>query len=143
MAKMVAGGMSTQKFSKIIKTLCDTSYSKSAVYEICRELDSQVEKFRVRPLEGMYPFLTSNAVYFKVRENHRIISKAFMASLIVNAEGRYDILEFQVFEKECVENWVVFLNGLKERGLKGLLMITSDSHEGIIKTVRETFPEDP
>lgn len=143
MAEMVVNGVSTRKVSKVMETLCGTSYSKSAVSEVCRELDAQVEEFRGRPLEGKYPFLTVDATYFKVRENHRIISKAFMTALAINAEGRYEILGFKVYEKESAENWTDFLNGLKERGLKGLLMITSDSHEGIIKAVRETFPAVP
>lgn len=101
MTDMVAGGVSTRKVSIVMETLCGISYSKSTVSEVCRELDAQAEEFRVRSLEGAYPFLTSDAVYFKVRENYKIILKAFMVSLAVNVEGRYEIFEFQVFEKEC------------------------------------------
>ena len=43
MAEMVVNGVSTRKVSKVMETLCGTSYSKSAVSEVCRELDAQVE----------------------------------------------------------------------------------------------------
>ena len=51
--------------------MCGTSFSKSAVSEICKSLDAYVDKFRNRPLTDSYPFFTVDTTYFKVRENHR------------------------------------------------------------------------
>ena len=48
MAEMAAGGVSTRKVSKVMETLCGTSYLKSAVFEVCSELDAQVEEFKGR-----------------------------------------------------------------------------------------------
>ena len=76
MSEMVVHGVSTRKVSQIVETLCGTSVSKSAVSEVCKDLSREVEDFRNRPLTGPYPFLTVDATYFKVRENHRVISKA-------------------------------------------------------------------
>lgn len=77
-------------------------------------MDAQAGEFRCSPLEGVYPFLTVDAACFKVKENHRIISKTFMTALAVKAEGCYEILGFKVYEKESSGNWTDFLNGLKE-----------------------------
>ena len=76
MSEMVVHGVSTRKVSQIVETLCGTSVSKSAVSEVCKDLSREVEDFRNRQLTGPYPFLTIDATYFKVRENHRVISKA-------------------------------------------------------------------
>ena len=38
MAEMVVNGESTRKVSKVMETLCGTSFSKSAVSEVCKEL---------------------------------------------------------------------------------------------------------
>ncbi len=70
-----------------METLCGTSYSKSAVSDVCKDLDEKVREFRERPLTGNYPFLTVDATYFKVRVNHRIISRAFMIAYGTNQEG--------------------------------------------------------
>ena len=72
MVEMVLNGVSTRKVSKVVETLCGTSYSKSTVSELCKELDQKVKEFRTRPITGEYPFLTIDATYFKARENHRI-----------------------------------------------------------------------
>ena len=143
MAEMVVNGVSTRKVSRVMETLCGTSFSKSAVSEVCKDLDKAVREFRTRPLEGDYPFLTVDATYFKVRENSRIISKAFMIVYGTNAEGHREILGFGVYANESRATWTDFLLGLKKRGLTGLLMITSDAHEGILSAVAKVFPTVP
>ncbi len=143
MAEMVVNGVSTRKVSKVMETLCGTACSKSAVSEVCKDLDKTVAEFRTRPLEGEYPFLTVDATYFKVRENGRILSKAFMIGYGTNAQGHREILGFSVYANESTATWTDFLTGLKKRGLTGVLMITSDAHEGILTAIGKVFPTVP
>ena len=143
MAEMVVNGVSTRKVSRVMETLCGTSFSKSAVSDVCKDLDTAVKEFQTRPLEGDYPFLTVDATYFKVRENSRIISKAFMIAYGTNAEGHRNILGFGVYANESSATWTDFLLSLKKRGLTGLLMITSDAHEGILNAIGKVFPTVP
>ena len=143
MAEMVVNGVSTRKVSRVMETLCGTSFSKSAVSDVCKDLDKTVKEFQTRPLEGDYPFLTVDATYFKVRENSRIISKAFMIAYGTNAEGHRNILGFGVYANESSATWTDFLLSLKKRGLTGLLMITSDAHEGILNAIGKVFPTVP
>lgn len=141
MAEMVVNGVSTRKVSTVMETLCGTSFSKSAVSDVCKDLDIEVKSFRNRPFSGNYPFVCVDATYFKVRENHRVISKALMLAIATNEKGIPEILGFEVYPKESVETWKDFMKTLRNRGLKGVLMITSDAHEGIIQAVAEVFPE--
>ena len=143
MAEMVVNGVATRKVGQIMETLCGTSYSKSAVSDVCKDLDEKVREFRERPLAGNYPFLTVDATYFKVRVNHRIISRAFMIAYGTNQEGHREILGFGVYDNESKPTWNAFLQSLKDRGLKGLLMITSDAHEGIQDAISKVFPNVP
>ena len=143
MAEMVVNGVSTRKVSRVMETLCGTSFSKSAVSDVCKDLETAVKEFQTRPLEGDYPFLTVDATYFKVRENSRIISKAFMIAYGTNAEGHREILGFGVYANESNATWTDFLLSLKKRGLTGLLMITSDAHEGILNAIGKVFPTVP
>ena len=143
MAEMVVNGVSTRKVSRVIESLCGTSVSKSSVSEINKNLDKEVESFRNRPLEGRYPFLTVDATYFKVRENNRVISKALMIAYGTNEQGHREILGFAAYRNESKDTWQDFLKSLKKRGLKGVIMITSDAHEGIIHAISEVFPTVP
>lgn len=143
MAEMVVSGVSTRKVSQVVETLCGTSYSKSTVSELCKELDVKVEAFRNRPLTGEYPFLTVDATYFKVRENKRIISKALMIAYGTDTLGHREVLGCSAYENESNETWHDFLKDLKNRGLKGVLMITSDAHDGIQYAISKEFPNVP
>ena len=143
MTEMVINGVSTRKVSQVVETLCGTAYSKSTVSELCQDLDKAVEMFRNRPLTDAYPFLTLDATYFKVRENHRIVSKALMLGYATNEQGIREIVGFGVYDNESKDTWNDFVANLKKRGLSGLLMITSDAHEGIQDAIRKNYPEVP
>lgn len=143
MTEMVVNGVSTRKVSKVVETLCGTSFSKSTVSELCRELDDEVNKFRNRPLTADYPFLYVDATYFKTRENHRTVSKALFIAMAINRRGHYEIIGFNTYDRESGDTWFLFLQSLKSRGLTGLQLVTSDAHDGIISGLSRVFPEVP
>ncbi|MGN0351798.1 MAG: IS256 family transposase [Roseburia sp.] len=143
MAEMVINGVSTRKVSKVVETLCGTAYSKSTVSEVCKDLDQVIDVFRNRPIEGVYPFLMVDATYFKVRENHRIVSKALFIAYATNKDARHEVIGFEVYDNESNDTWLRFFTLLKKRGLSGVRMITSDAHQGIVSAISKVFPEVP
>ena len=143
MAEMVVNGVSTRKVSTVVETLCGKSISKSSVSDLCKDLDEAVSEFKSRPLTDHYPFVTVDATYFKVRENYRIISKAFMIAYAVNSEGRREIIGFEAYPNESKETWTDFFKSLKIRGLKDVRMFISDAHDGIKHAISHVFPDTP
>lgn len=143
MTEMVINGVSTRKVTKVVETLCGTNFSKSTVSELCGELDENVNQFKSRPLENNYPFIYLDATYFKVRENHRIISKAFMIAMGINERGHTEIIGFDTYQNESNDTWIDFLKKLKSRGLSGVKMYIADSHEGISNAASRVFPDVP
>ena len=143
MAEMVINGVSTRKIARITETLCGKTVSKSAVSNICQRLSEQVEEFRSRPLTKSYPFLTVDATYFRVREHHRITSKALFIAYATSSEGHREIIGFKVYQTESAPNWEDFFIGLKKRGLYGVKIITSDAHGGILNAIVKEFPDVP
>ena len=143
MMEMVVNGVSTAKVGKVVETLCGTSFSKSTVSNICKELDKNVNEFLTSPITGEYPFVTVDATYFKVRENRKIISKALMVAYAVNQAGIREVIGFGVYPRESKETWKDFFLTLKNRGLSGVRMITADAHEGIQYAISEVFPDVP
>lgn len=143
MAEMVVAGVSTRKVSKVMETICDTSFSKSSVSKACERLDSEVEKFRKRKLEYSYPFVIVDATYFKVREDRKVVSKALMIAIGISERGHREVIGVSAYKNESKETWSMFFEELKYRGLKGVRTITSDAHEGIFYAMMEHFPEVP
>ena len=143
MAEMVVNGVSTRKVATVMETLCGTSFSKSTVSEACKNLDKAVKDFKYRPLEDRYEFMYVDATYFKVRGEHRIGSKAMMVALALTKTGKREIVGFETYDNESKETWKLFLESLKERGIKDPKLITSDAHDGILYAISKVFPNTP
>ena len=143
MAEMVVNGVSTRKVATVMETLCGKKFCKSTVSEACKSLDKAVKTFKYRPLEGKYKFMYVDATYFKVRGERRIGSKAMMVALAITEDCKREIVGFEIYDNESKETWRLFLESLKERGLKDIKMITSDAHEGILYAVSKVFPDTP
>lgn len=142
MAEMVVNGVSTRKVSNVIEIICGKEFSKSTVSEACKILDKEVQEFKNRPLDYEdYSYLMIDATYFKVREKHRIISKAMMIAIGITEEGRKEIIGIDVYDDESNETWISFLLSLKKRGLKSPMVITSDAHMAIRHAIAKVFPE--
>ena len=141
MMEMVVQGISTRKVQKVTEELCGTPFSKSTVSEICKELDRSVLQFKERLLPVKYPFIIADAIYFKVREDHRIHSKAFFYAIGINGNGHKEILGFDIYSAENPTNWKDFFSKLKSRGLQGVDLVISDAHQGLVQSIKECFPD--
>ena len=108
-----------------------TGIDRSRVSRICQELDEGVTEFRNRPLEADYPHLWLDALYLKVRQNHRIVNMAVVLAIGVRESGEREILAVDVGASEDEAFWKAFLRGLARRGLKGVKLVISDAHEGL------------
>ena len=132
-------GVSTRKVEAVVQTLGIASLSKSEVSRLCEVLDEQVEKFRQRRLDADYPYLWLDARYEHVREDGRVVSMAVVSAHAVRADGIREVLGVDVGLSEDVELWRTFLQGLVGRGLRGVKLVTSDSHRGLKQAIAEVF----
>jgi len=129
-------GVSTRKVDELVQALGLGGISKSEVSRLCAELDEHIEAFRNRPLEGRYPYLWLDAKYVKVREGGRVVSMALVLATAVNDKGEREVLGFDVGYSEDGAFWTSFLRQLIARGLRDVLLVTSDAHEGLKEAIR-------
>ena len=99
---------------------------------ICAELDVEVAAFRDRSLvEQPFRYVFLDATYCKARVDHRVVSQAVVVATGVAADGRREVLGFDVGDSEDGAFWTAFLRGLKTRGLHGVQLVISDAHAGL------------
>lgn len=140
MVECVINGVSTRKVTNIVEQLCGESVSKSFVSNALERIDPEIEQFQNRSLvDSNYRYIYTDAMYIKVREEHRIVSKAVYIALGVNDENKREIIGFQVSEEESYEAWRSFFQSMRRRGLKQPRMIISDAHAGLKKAITEIF----
>jgi putative transposase len=130
LAEMYVQGVSTRKVKAITEQLCGVSISSSAVSQAALQLDTELEKWRERSL-GEYPFLFLDAYYEQVREDGQVRNLAVLVAVGVTPAGKREILGISVSLSEHEVHWRVFLERLKQRGLGGVQLITSDDHAGL------------
>ena len=124
-------GVSTRSVDDLVRAMGMSGISKSQVSRLCAEIDERVKAFLDRPLEGDWPYLWIDATYVKVREAGRIVSRAVIVAVGVNASGRREILGMDVGPSEAETFWTEFLRKLARRGLRGVKLCVSDAHEGL------------
>jgi transposase-like protein len=125
-------GVSTRRVDDLVKALGIEGISKSEVSRLAAELDTLVAEFRERPLDaGPYRYLWIDAITQKVREGGRVVNVSAVIATAVNAEGRREIVGFDIVTTEDTAAWTAFLRSLVARGLDGVELVISDAHGGI------------
>lgn len=132
-------GVSTRKMEEVVGELGLNGLDKSKVSRMTKALNDEVEAFQNRPLDKRCAYVWLDALYPKVRQNHRIVSQAFVIALGVDETGHRTILGFQVGAAESEAFWVEFLRSLVKRGLTGVQLVISDAHEGLKKAVAKVL----
>ncbi len=133
-------GVSTRKVGLLVQQLGLEEMDKSKVSRITKRLQEEVEGFRQRELEGEYPYLFLDAIYPKMRINHRVVSAALVIAIGIREDGRRVILGFEVGASETEAFWSEFLRSLVARGLRGVQLVVSDAHEGLRQAMSKALP---
>jgi len=140
LAEMYVNGVSTRRVKKITEELCGIEVSSSQVSRATKLLDEEIAKWRNRPL-GICPYVVLDARYEKVRIGGGVVvSAAVFVAMGVREDGQRTILGVSAATSEAEVHWRSFLESLQARGLRGVILITSDSHSGLKAAINATFP---
>jgi transposase-like protein len=138
--EMYVQGVSTRKVAAITEELCGTSVSKSQVSALTSRLDAEVAAWRSRPLdEHAYPYLSVDARYEHSRIDGRVVSQGVLVVAGVRADGRREILAVETADTESEATYQELFRALKDRGLRGVELVTSDDHRGLRAAIRRHF----
>ncbi len=119
---------------ELVKALGMGGVFKCQVSGLCAGLDERGGTFLNRPIEGDWPYLWIDATYIKIKtcEAGRIVSVAAIVAVGVNTDGSARGARAEkVGASEAEPFWTEFLRSLNRRGLRGVKLVISDSHEGI------------
>lgn len=141
-AEMYVKGVSTRKVQSIFEELCDMDITADQVSSATKELDEELKAWRNRPI-GEVKVLLADATYHRARIDRKVISVATFIVSGILADGHRTILAVDSDISEAEVHWRKVLSRLKERGLYGLKLIVSDSHEGLKAARAATFPGVP
>lgn len=140
MLESYLNGVSTRNVMNVVKSLGMGNVSASYVSSLASGLDANVKLFLERTIESPMRFIYIDATYFRVREDGIYRNKSIYVCIGINSEGRREIVSSKVYDSETGVQWESFFDDLKERGLKGVELVISDGHKGIMEAVSRSFP---
>ena len=138
---LYACGMSQRDIAEQIKELYDVEISPELVTKISEKIMPEVTAWQNRPLENVYPFIFMDAIHYKVKEDHRYITKAAYVVLGITMDGRKDILGVWIGEHESSKFWLNVLNDLKTRGIKDVYLFCTDGLCGMLQAIEAVYPQ--
>ena len=138
---LYACGMSQRDISEQIKELYNVEISPELVSKISEKIMPEVTAWQNRPLESIYPFIFMDAIHYKVKEDHRYVTKAAYVVLGITMDGRKDILGMWIGEHESSKFWINVLNDLKSRGVLEVYLFCTDGLCGMMQAIQAVYPK--
>jgi len=132
-------GVSTRKIERLAQTLGIENISAGQVSAISQELDAQVDAFRTRKLAADYPVLWIDALYEKIRDNHRVQNLAVLVVMGITRAGTREVLAVEPMYQESKATYQALFRDLKARGLQHVWLCISDAHSGLQQAIQEEF----
>lgn len=141
-AEMYVQGVSTRRVAEVTRELCGLDVSSAQVSRAAASLDAELKAWRDRPI-GCIKYLILDARYEKVRHGGSVVSCAVLVAIGVREDGKRSVLGVSVQLSEAEVHWREFLGELQERGMHGVELVASDSHEGLKAALQARMPNVP
>src|SRR5262249_36397241 len=139
--EMYLAGVSVRRVEDITEVLWGTRVSPSTVSDLNKKIYGTIEAWRNRPIEGDHPYVYLDGIVLKRSSAGEVRNVSLLVAIGVNERGYREILGICEGAKEDKTGWSAFLKHLKERGLKGVRLITSDACIGLAESAAEFFLE--
>ncbi len=138
---MYAKGMTTRDIQEHVKDFYGVDISPTFVSNVTDKIIDLVAQWQARPLESLYPIVFFDAIYYKVRQDGRIVNKAAYTCLGIDLKGHKDVLGIWIGEKEGAHYWLSVLNELKNRGAEDILIACVDGLKGFPEAIAQVYPK--
>lgn len=138
---LYARGMSTRDIQSELEELYGIDVSSTMISKITDKVMGSAAQWQNRTLDEIYPIVYMDAVHFKVREEHKIVTKAAYICMALDMKGYKDILGIWIGEAEGAKFWLSVCNDLKNRGVKEILIACMDGLKGLPDAIKSVFPD--
>ncbi|KZY37253.1 transposase [Alcanivorax sp. HI0083] len=138
---LFALGNSYQDIRAHIVEMYDIELSNGTINAITDKLLPELQAWRERDLEAIYPIVWLDAIHYKIRENGRYVSKAIYTILALNIEGKKELLGLYLSDQEGAHHWLTVLTDLYNRGVKDILIACVDGLKGFPEAIESIYPK--
>lgn len=134
-------GLTTREIQSYIEDIYQMEVSPSLISMVTDAVIQEVEEWRKRPLNELYPIVYFDALILSIRDNGFVKKKAVYLALGVNKEGHKELLGMWINETEGAKFWLSVMNELHNRGLKDILIACADGLKGFDDALETVYPK--
>ncbi len=134
-------GTSTRDIEKTMQEMYGIEVDATRVSKITDKLLPIIREWQNRPLESVYAMVMLDAIHYKVREEGAVVKKAVYIAIGTDLEGKKDVLGLWVGATESSKYWLGVLNGLKNRGVQDILIVSVDGLNGFSEAIAVVYPK--
>jgi transposase-like protein len=138
---LFALGNSYQDIRSHIVDMYDISLSNGMINAVTDKLLPELQAWRERDLDAIYPIVWLDAIHYKIKENGRYVSKAIYTILGLNIEGKKELLGLYLSDQEGAHHWLSVLTDLNNRGVKDILIACVDGLKGFPEAIETIYPD--
>ena len=132
-------GVSTREVAEVTERLCGTAFGKRQVSALAGKLGGELAAWRERPLAAAYPYLVVGARYEHVRVDGRVVSQGVLLVAGGREDGRREVPAVEVADAEREATHQELFRSLGARGLRGVVLVSSDDHAGLRAAIGRHF----
>jgi putative transposase len=137
---LYAGGMTVRDIAAHLSDLYGVEVGRDTISRVTDAVLEDVEAWRSRPLDAVYPIVYFDALRVKVREDRSVRNLACYLALGVTCDGEREVLGIWWQETEGAKFWLAVLNDLRRRGVCDVLISCVDGLKGFPEAIEATFP---
>lgn len=138
---MYAKGMSTRDITDALQEMYGMEVSAQTITNITNKVMPLVEAWQSRPLEAIYPIIYLDALYFNLKKEHKVESRAVYIVLGITLAGHKDVLGHWISDgAEGASFWLGVVTDLKNRGVQDIFIAAVDGLTGFKEAIRSVFP---
>ncbi|MCB9025304.1 MAG: IS256 family transposase [Bdellovibrionaceae bacterium] len=134
-------GMSTRDVTDVIAGIYGSDVSATLVSQITNRIKDSIADWQSRPLSSVYAVVFFDAIFFKSREDGKVINKASYTCYGINTHGDVDILGIWISNTEGSRFWLSVLDDLRSRGVEDILIACVDGLKGFPEAIENIFPK--
>jgi len=138
---LFALGTSYQDIRSHIADLYGMRLSNGTLNAVTDKLLPELQAWRERDLDAIYPIVWLDAIHYKIREHGRYISKAVYTILGLNIDGKKELLGLYLSDQEGAHHWLSVLTDLHNRGVEDILIACVDGLKGFPEAIESIYPD--
>lgn len=134
-------GMTTRDIEAHLLEVYGVNASRELISNITDVVADEVELWRNRPVDEVYPIVYVDGIRIKVRDKGAVTVKVAHLVIGVDVEGRKHALGIWIAEAEGAKFWLSVLTQLRNRGLRDILICCCDGLSGLGEAITTAFPD--